>query len=50
MDETKFLEGLRHLALSFVDLLERKLGITPRTAEIRKWYKAEQRGMQDGKE
>jgi hypothetical protein len=47
MDDTKFLQGLRHLCLSFVDLLERRLGISPRTAEIRKWYKADHRQRED---
>lgn len=46
--EVDFLTGLRHLALSFVDLLERKLEISPRTAEIRKWHKQYTRKKQEG--
>ncbi len=50
MDEKEFQQGLRHLALSLVDHLERKLDITPRTAEIRRWYKQQARQKNEASE
>ena len=50
MDDTKFLQSLRHLCLSFVDILERRLEINPRTAEIRRWYKSDQRQKEGNSE
>jgi hypothetical protein len=39
MSETEFLMGVREALLMMLDLVERKLGISPRTSEIRKAYK-----------
>ena len=50
MDEKEFVLGLRHLALSFVDHMERKLDISPRTAEIRRWYKQQARQKNEASE
>jgi len=35
--------GVRELLLGFVDLIERKLGISPRTSELRKERKRAER-------
>jgi len=39
MSEIEFLMALREAVLFILDILERKLGISPRTSEIRKAYK-----------
>lgn len=38
-----FFEGIRQALLLMVDTIERELGISPRTSELRKQFKAELR-------
>jgi hypothetical protein len=35
---------IRRLVLALVDVPERRLGISPRTKEIREWWKAREKG------
>lgn len=39
MSDAEFWKLARQAILMFLDALERKLNISPRTAELRKWYK-----------
>jgi hypothetical protein len=40
----KMLLSVRDAELAKIDAIERLLGITPTTSEIRKWFKQEKRG------
>lgn len=40
----QFLEGVRSALLTIVDLIEREMGVSPRTAEIRQQWR---RGIHD---
>lgn len=40
----KMLLSIRDAELAKIDAIERQLGISPTTAEIRRWFKQEKRG------
>lgn len=43
MTDHDFLQAVRTVALQLVDAIERKLKMSPRTAEIRQWHRDHQR-------